>query len=136
MSKKFSHQYKLKKDLPTYPKGWKISWDGDRFYPFKKSTWKHDEGKESIYRDREHTGYTVDEIKNTEWFEPNSPEVDFIPKFPDSKSIDEFVYLEFDLRKVDTVDECRAMGKLFESNKFQKDLYEFVKAKYDKFYLT
>lgn len=136
MNTKFYHNYKLKKNTPKYNKGWPLTWNGsgEKFYFKLPSEWKHDNVKPSIYSDFESNGYTVDEIQNKEFFEPVGKERDFIPSFPDKEKIKEYVYLEFETRLVDCVDECRAMNKLFDSNEFKNDLYNFVKTKYNKFH--
>lgn len=133
---KFAHNYKLKKDMPKYKVGWPLRWNGndEKFYFAKASTWGYNKGEPDIYLDRESGGFTLEEIKNTEWFEPDGKEKDFIPKFPSKKNLEEFVYLDFETRLVNDVDECRAMNKLFNSKKFQDELYEFVKEKYNDFH--
>jgi len=130
----FTHKYKLLKDLPNYKAGWTLGWDGEKFYPYKKSEWEFDNGKESIYLDKNSQGYSVEEIKDTTWFEPIGKEVDFIPKFPSKSKIDEFVSLDFETKLINQVDECRAMNNLFDNKQFKDDLYSFVKGKYDQFY--
>ena len=95
---KFSHRYKLIKDLPTYPKGWEFGWSGDNelFYPYEVSdvTWKRDNnGGPGIYLDYKHMGYTVKQLANKEWFEPISKEVDYIPKLPDKEKIENYICL-------------------------------------------
>lgn len=132
--KKFSHTYKLKKDTPKYKKGWELKWDGEMFYFREVSRYGFDKGKPGIYLDRKTSGYTLEEIQNTDWFEPVGELVDFIPKFPSKKNIEEFVYLNFETRLVDTVDECRTMNNLFKTKKFQDDLYKFIKEQYNTFY--
>jgi len=133
---KFHHKYKLKKDTPKYKKGWPLSWCGgaEKFYFCKVSPWKHDKGKPDIYLDLEHHGYTVEEIKNTEWFSPVGKECDFIPPFPSKGAIEEFTNLDFEMHLVQDVDECRAMSNLFEREAFKDKLYEFVKNEYNKYY--
>lgn len=134
---KFAHVYKLKQDLPTYKKGWTLRWSGndEKFYPNKARihTWE-DKTKPDIYLDREHQGYSLEQIKNTTWFEPAEKETDFIPKFPTENKIKDFVYLEFETRLVDDVDECRALNRLFSSKEFKSDLYNFIKDKYNIFH--
>lgn len=133
---KFSHKYKLNRDLPNYKKGWKLGWSGirERFFPYKPSPWKSDFGKESHYLDFDHQGFTVETVKDTEWFTPIGTEVDFTPKFPDKNDIYKFIHLGFETRLVDDVDECRSMNKLFGSGEFDDNLYEFVKSEYNRFY--
>ena len=100
--KKFAHRYKLKKDMPTYKAGWPLGWSGndEKFYFYKPSNWEWEKGKPDIYFDRESGGFTIEEIKNLEWFEPEGKEEDFIPKFPSKKDIEEYVYLDFETRLV------------------------------------
>jgi len=136
MKKDFYHQYKYKKDTPEYKTGWKIKWCGsdERYYPYKPSKWKYDNGKESIYLDKKHKGYSVDDIKDSEWFEPIGTPKSFIPSFPSKRKIDEYVYLDFETRLISDVDECRALDNLFASKKFQNNLYNFVRDEYNNFY--
>lgn len=134
--KTFCKNYVYKKDTPEYPKGWKIKFDGSRrkYYPYKPSEWKYDEGKESIYLDYEHGGYSIKEIENEEWFTATSKPTRYIPDFPNEQKISEFTYLDLETRLVDDVDECRAMNELFSSASFKKDLYNFVKDSYNSFH--
>lgn len=139
---KFYHSYRLKKELPNYKKGWIFRWCGsrERFFPAKaiinEFRFSENYGKieEDIYNDYTHQGFTVEEIKNKDWFIPQGEERDFIPKFPNKEEIDNFVYLNFQTRLVVGVDECRCMKRLFNSDQFQDDLYEFVKNKYNDFF--
>lgn len=134
---KFSKKYKLNKDLPKYKKDWTVGWCGSRqlFYPhnIRKYDWE-DKNDPDYSLDYTHQGYSIEEIKNIEWFTPISEEVDFIPKFPTKNNIEKFVYLTFETRLVDDVDECRAMNELFNSKMFQNKLYEFVKEEYNSFH--
>lgn len=133
---KFAHNYKLNKDLPKYKKGWEFRWSGShqKFYPATVSTWGYNKGEPDIYLDYEHQGYTVDEVQDKEWFSPDGKLVDFIPPFPTIHKIKDFVYLSFETRLVDDVDECRAMNKLFDEDSFKENLYNFVKKEYDRKY--
>lgn len=134
---KFSHSYILARDLPTYKKGWPFKWNGNskKFYPNKVSTWSYAKGKPDYTIDMDHQGYTLEQIKNTEWFKPNSPEVDYIPAFPSIKKIDEFVTLPAETRLVNEVDFIRAFNDLLNDEIFQKELYEFYKKKYNQFHI-
>lgn len=133
---KFAHNYILNKDLPKYKKGWPFRWSGNqnRFYPAKASDWGYNKGQPDIYLDYEHQGYTIDEIQDKDWFIPNGELVDFIPPFPEKNKIGEYVYLTFETRLVNDVDECRAMNGLFDDKSFQDRLYDFVKKEYDRKY--
>jgi hypothetical protein len=134
LTMKFSHIYRLKKDLPNYPKGWEFQWNGERelFYPRKKDEYNKNES--SIYLDYKAAAYNIDQIKNTEWFEPVSKEVDFIPQFPSKDKIEDYVDLMPSLLLVKCVDQSRTLSKLFESKGFEDKLYEFLKESYNKFY--
>ncbi len=136
MSPSLSHQYKLTKDLPKYKKGWTLKWSGSRrlFFPYLPSEWKMDEGKESINLDYKHQGYSFDEIRDREWFEPAGKFVDFIPKFPSKENIKEYFDLLPEGRLVQDVDEARAITDLLDDKTFQDELYEFYKDKYNKFH--
>ncbi len=134
---KFSHTYKLNKDLPKYKAGWTLGWNGntEKFYPhaIRKFDWE-DKSKPDYCLDLEHQGYSLQEIKNEDWFSPVGKEKDFIPKFPARNKIEEFIYLDLETRLVDDIDEARALNRLFESKDFKTDLYNFIKIKYNKFH--
>lgn len=133
---KFAHRYKLLKNTPTYKAGWELGWDGgsEKFYFYKPSTWSYNKGEPDIYLDLNGARFTVDEIKNIEWFEPIGEEVDFIPKFPTQKKLEEYFYMFGETRLVSDVDLCRAIDKLLDDKGFQKKLYEFYKREYNQFY--
>ena len=133
---KFSHTYELLKDTPKYKKGWKLRWSGgnEKFYFYKKSTWGYNKGEPDIYLDLESTGFTLEEIQDTEWFKPTGELVDYIPSFPNKKDLKEYMYLLPETRLVDDVDICRAINRMLNNTKFQDQLYEFYKQKYEEFY--
>lgn len=131
---KYFKKYKLKKDTPTNKKGQYIIYDGIRdkyFYGKWDSFWK----KWSEY-DCDYSGvsFTLEEIKSEEWFEPIGKAIDYIPKFPTQNKIDEYFDLIPSAHLVDSVDECRAINKMLCDKKFQDELYNFYKKKYEEFY--
>jgi len=131
----FYHKYELAQDTPKYKKGWPIRWSGqdEKYYPYKPSDWVSDKGSPSIYLDKSQQ-YTMEEVSQTEWFTPVGDPKPFIPPFSSLSKLNDFVYLEFETRLVADVDECRAMKKLFKTDKFTHELYEFVKSKYNEFH--
>jgi len=134
---KYHRQYKLNKDLPKYKNGWTFTWCGSRqkFFPNKVRTYGWEDKNIPDYTlDYESYGYSVDEIKDTEWFTPIGKELDFIPKFPSKNKLEEYIYLTPETRLVNDVDECRAINGLLDDKKFQDNLYEFYKNEYNKFY--
>jgi hypothetical protein len=133
---KFAHRYELLKDIPGYAAGRTIVWHGSdqRFFFRAISTWKHDNGAEGIYLDREGPKFTVEQAQDAQWFEPLSELVDFIPAFPSRENLHEFVDLVPDCRLVDDVDECRAINVMLRDEGFQTRLYKFYKAQYEHFH--
>jgi hypothetical protein len=132
---KFAHNYKLNKDLPKYKKGWTVGWDGNKqkFFPHKvrHHDWE-DKSKPDIYLDYNHEGYSVEEVSDKVWFTPAGKLVDFIPQFPTMKRLEDFMYLSFETRLVNDVDECRALNDLFNDPKFKDNLYSFIKGEYER----
>jgi hypothetical protein len=133
---KFTHRYKLLKDTPKYKAGWELGWSGNdgKFYFYKVSEWKHDNGKRSIYLDYDSKGFSVEEIKDTEWFKPIGKEVDFIPRFPSRARIEEYIDLMPSCRLVNNVDECRAINLMLDNKEFQNRLYDFYNEQYNAFH--
>lgn len=133
---KFAHRYKLLKDLPGYTAGRTVAWDGNaqRFRFKELSKWKGDNGAEGIDLDYDGPKFTVEQVSDAAWFEPLGDLVDFIPAFPDSKALEEFIYLVPDCRLVNDVDVCRAINTMLYDKGFQKRLYEFYKTEYNAFH--
>lgn len=132
----FHHQYSLKKDMPTYKKGWPLKWRGNeqRFYFALPSSWGYNKGEPDIYDDMEGPSFTVEQIRDEEWFEPVGKAVPFIPPFPTEANLSEYIHLEPETRLVDDVDVCRAINGLLNDKNFQQKLYEFYKKEYNRFY--
>lgn len=133
---KFSHNYKLLKDIPGYAAGRTVGWDGNnqRFYFRAISEWKHDNGAEGIYLDRDGPKFTVEQVQDVPWFQPQGEMREFIPPFPSRKELDQFVTLTAECRLVNDVDECRAINAMLEDKNFQKLLYEFYHTQYNAFH--
>lgn len=133
---KYYREYTLTKDTPKHKKGWPLKWSGgrNRYYFAKASTWDWEKGKPDIYLDYNGESYSIEEVQSSDWFKPVGRALPFIPKFPSKNALSEFVSLDFEIHLVDDVDECRAMNQLFDSKKFQDELYEFVKDKYNEFH--
>lgn len=133
---KFAHNYKLLKPIPGYDAGRTIRWHGNnqRFYFFKISEWKHDNGAEGIYLDFEGPKFTVEQAQDPTWFEPIGELVDFIPQFPSYEALCEYVDLLPNCRLVDDVDQCRAINMLLGSDTFRHRLYEFYRQEYNEFH--
>jgi len=136
MDDKFAHNYMLLKDIPGYKAGRTINWHGatQRFYFRKISEWKHDNGAEGIYLDFDGPKFTVDQVHDTEWFEPKGELVDFIPPFPNHAVLDQYVDLIPDCHLVDDVDQCRAINMMLRDAGFQRRLYEFYREQYNLFH--
>jgi len=135
MSKTYYKEYSLLKDTPTKEKGWPLRWDGTRrkyYYP-KPSTWGQDKGKPDMYLDYDGESFTIEQVEaSSDWFKPKGEPTEYVPAFPSEKDIDEYVNLNFETNLVDSVDVCRAMNDLFRDKEFQKELYYYVKYKYEK----
>lgn len=133
---KFAHGYKLLKDVPGYAAGRTVRWDGNaqRFRFRAISEWKHDNGDEGIYLDYDGPKFTVEQASDAAWFEPLGDLVDFIPAFPTSKALDEFIYLTPECRLVNDVDVCRAINALLNDKGFQDRLYGFYRTEYNAFH--
>lgn len=132
---KFSHNIKLKKDLPDYKKGWPFDWSGSRqrYFPRNVSTWGYNEGQPDISHDYDHQGFTLEQGQDEEWFEQGEL-TDFYPKFPSKEEINEYVYLEPETRLVDDVDFCRCFNQMINEGSFKDRLYKFYKEEYQKKY--
>lgn len=137
--KTYYRKYELLKDTPDFPKGWLFSWEGTQklYYPHQEAGFLYEKNHlcNPYSTDFKKTGYTLDYIEShPEWFKPIDKKIKFYPDFPTKERIGDYVYLRFETRLVDDVDECRAMNELFDDKKFESDLYAFVKEKYeDKF---
>ena len=133
----FHKRYKLVKGLPTYPQDWEVGWCGSRqkFYPYKVRVhdWE-DKTKPDIYKDYDHQGFTVEQVKDLNWFSPIGKSVDFVPAFPSRKELEDYMYLLPETRLVDDVDECRCISQMLNSNIFQDRLYSFYKEEYEAFH--
>lgn len=143
MKNKYYNTYELIKDTPEYPKGWLFSWCGIRreYLPHEKAGIWHE--KDAIcspyskdYNPQLRT-YKKEKIEaSNEWFKPIGEAKDFYPQFPSKARIEDFTYLQLTTRLVDSVDEARCLSDLFQSKKFQDELYEFVKEKYEEKYFN
>lgn len=124
----YYREYRLKKDTPTHVAGWAVRWSGmqRKFFPVKIGS--------PFELDTSNVYYTVEQVKNTEWFEPIGQAYPFIPAFPTFANIKEFMYLLPELRLVDDVDECRAISDLLNDPSFERRLYDFYKAEYNAFH--
>ncbi|WP_241473794.1 hypothetical protein [Mycolicibacterium neoaurum] len=133
--KMFHKRYELLRETPTHKAGWPLRWDGKRrkyFYP-KVSTWSSDKGGPDIYLDSNGPAYTIEEVESKpDWFKPSDEAVPYVPAFPSKDDLEEFVYLSFETRLVDDVDECRALSDLFRSDEFRGNLYDFVRDEYNR----
>lgn len=135
MAKKYYYQYKLLKDTPSFGAGWPLKWDGTRrkYYFPKVSSWGFDKGEPDISLDYNGQSFSLEEVENKpDWFEPIGKPKRYIPAFPSPTALEEYVYLRFENRLVDGVDECRALSDLWNDDNFQKNLYKFVKTEYEK----
>lgn len=129
---KFAHRYKLLKDFPGHAAGEEVSWRGDtqRFYFHEKKRGEFD----LLRQDMEGPKFTVEQVQDKKWFKPLQPLRNFIPKFPDRKALDEYIYLTPDCRLVNDVDECRAINAMLDDKGFQDRLYEFYRIEYNTFH--
>jgi len=87
-----------------------------------------------IYPDYKGEKFAIKEVQNTEWFEPIGKPFDLIPKFPNIKEIEEYMYLLGETRLVNSVDFVRAVETIFYSEKFKKAVYELLKTEYNNKY--
>lgn len=135
--KKYYKKYKLLKDTIDYKTGWLFSWEGTRrlYYPHQEAGFLY-EGKHicnPYSSDFDKIGYPMEYIEShPEWFKSLGKQINFYPTFPSRNKIGDYLHLSFEIRLMDSVDECRAMNELFDDKKFQDELYDFVKEKYEK----
>jgi hypothetical protein len=130
--------YELLKDTPTHKAGWPLRWDGTRrkYYFPKASTFKFDFGTPEPWLDYNGQSFERDEVESKpDWFKPEGKPTAFVPAFPSESKIEEYVYLNFETRLSDDVDVCRALSDLFNDKTFQKEMYHYVKYKYQNFHL-
>jgi len=122
----------LRQDTPTHKLGTIFKWSArDRkFYPLQVPTSPY--SLEQL--EYASTAYSLDQVRETTWFQPVGDEYDYIPVFPAEKELPEYLHISPETRLVDDVDICRALNDLFEDQTFQHNLYEFYREEYNRFY--
>lgn len=80
------------------------------------------------------TSFTLEQVQNTEFFEPIGESRDLILPFPDRGRIENFYYLIGENRLVNSVDEIRLINPVFYSDEFYDGVYELLKKLYNKKY--
>lgn len=138
MSKQYHKHYKLAKELPGYPVGWPVRWDGNRrrYFLVKPNQYTKHKMEPGFGLEYNRDSYMIEDIESQpEWFTPEGKPTDYVPPFPSESELDEYVDLYFQTKLVDDVDVCRAMNELFNDKHFQKELYMYVKLKYEQFHL-
>jgi hypothetical protein len=134
---KYHQKYKLLVDLPTGQKvghevvkhvnensemkWWFCDWD---------DFWK----KWSYNPDFSQSSFTLEQVQNTNFFEPMGKSFNFILPFPSKEKIKEFYYLIGESRLVNSVDEVRLINPIFYSDEFYDGVYELLKKLYNEKY--
>lgn len=138
---KYNTVYRLKKDIPQSKAGRLLRHDvrdGEIKYHFVREYCEEDikwnNSQDYGYEPFGDIRFSLEEIKNEDFFEPIGDWKSLYPKFPSEKEIDEFLYLIGDTRLVDSVDFIRAVNPILESKEYRTEVYNLLKNKYNKKY--
>ena len=122
--------YKLKKDLPEFPKGTELKWD------CWTETYTEYGDYIGLNPPKPKLIFTMEIISNeSEWFEPIGKPREYYPKFPSLKEFynkDNGHVYGNDLRHNDMCRICQLIKKLDIENKLQEADYNIYKTEYEK----